>query len=96
MYKRCKRIWYRSQAGAQSYRLRLIALMFIVKGTTHATFAPLPPARGVTASWIVHGGRQGLLDDGDQALIRVLVTAFPFICPGLAVSSGGHRFKTGL
>jgi hypothetical protein len=73
-----------------------IALMFIVKGCERAASAPLPRARGVVRWRIVHGGRQSLSDDGDQALMRGLATAFPFIRPGLALSSVGRRFKTGL
>ncbi|MGO9461918.1 MAG: hypothetical protein ACLP1W_17700, partial [Rhodomicrobium sp.] len=57
------------------------------QGHNACRIGPFAIGRGMVASWIVHGGRQSHSDDGDQALMRGLATAFPFIRPGLAVSS---------
>ncbi|MGO8954984.1 MAG: hypothetical protein ACLQF2_16895, partial [Rhodomicrobium sp.] len=52
---------WRSRATSETWPW--IALMFIFKGSARATSAPLPPAGGIIASWIVHGGRQSHSDD---------------------------------
>jgi hypothetical protein len=56
---------------------------------------PFVHTRGKLSDWIVHGGRQSLLDVGDQALIRGLDTAFPGFRPGLSLSIARASVKTG-
>ena len=71
-------------------QIRQLSLMSFVKRRGHNSSIPRTQRE---VEWFLDRAeeRAGPEDVGDQALMRGLVTAFPFVRPGLSLSGVGRR-----